>query len=151
MRKNIIKSILALVVVALVGGLSLTEKGRELSETVLGSLSASAAGAERYELQVVIATRDKRNYEYTESLTDRQFRDLRNRPERVRDDYVLKAKKEMAEKFGYGERRYGKEHYKMLTGPQLMAFKLVDNNTHRVQHLFRDELRQGAFNSIFAE
>ena len=140
----------ALALVVVVAGFSMTEMGRDLSNRIVKSIGAAAAGNGRYELQVVIRTNDSRSFEFTAPLTDREFRDLRNRPDRFKEQYLLLAKKQMAEKFGYHEKMYGADHYKMLAGPKATAFNIVDNVSHKSQDLFRDERRQDNFSQLYA-
>ncbi|MBI3889927.1 MAG: hypothetical protein HY303_00185 [Candidatus Wallbacteria bacterium] len=151
MKTSMTKVLTAVVALAAIGGLSMTPQGRSLSRTLLSGLGADAAGSGHYQVSVLLSTTDGRNFEFTSPLDDSSFRQLRNSPDEAKEKFIFQAKKQMADRLGYSEARYGADNWKMLSSPKVQSFKVVDASTGQQQEMFRDERRKGAFKDLYAE
>ena len=151
MKINMTKVLTSVVAIALISGLSMTEQGRSLSRTLLSGLGADAAGSGRYQVSVVLSTSDNRNFEFTTPLDDSSFRQLRSNPDATKEKLIFQAKKQMADRQGYSESRYGADNWKMLSSPKVLTFRVVDSSTGQTQEMFRDERRAGAFKDLYSE
>jgi hypothetical protein len=151
MKSTMIRTLGALAIAAAVTGIVLTPQGRELSRSLLAGLGASAGGSTHYQVSVVLSTTDGRTFEFNQPIDDPTFRNLRNNPDDAKEKFIFQAKKQMADRLGYSEARYGADNWKMLSSPKVSSFRVVDNSTGRTEDMFRDERRQGTFKDLYTE
>ncbi|MBI4872903.1 MAG: hypothetical protein HY814_15225 [Candidatus Riflebacteria bacterium] len=151
MKRSKWQALFLVSLIALFGGISMTDQGQVAVHYILRSVGAAAASPDRYQVKVLLQTTDGRSYEYVAALDDSDIRDLRSNPSAGQERQILLAKKAMAERYGYSEGRYGNDHYKMLSSPRLMGFKVTDTATNRTEDMFREERRRGNFANIYAE